>query len=267
VPKSAHGCFLPELGGPIPARRFFFARQCDCRERRAVHDTASGKIPMAGRRNRPPVTIPQHCVLVGLQRVYGRVLLIVMRQLAGERAQWLARNVVPHEGAIRAWLRTRAVGLDVDDIIQEMYARIASLASTDDIRDPRQYATQAAFSILANQLRRARIVPIAAVANLDELGISAPDVSADAALEFRDELRALETTLAELPERCRRAFLLRRVEGLSQRDVAARLSISEKTVEKYMAQAVRLLIAVYGRGGKAAAKVSSSEKQRRIGRP
>lgn len=200
-----------------------------------------------------------------MQNLGDGVLLNAMRRLAGERAQWLARNVVPHEGAIRAWLRTRATGIDVDDIIQEMYARIASLASTDDIRDPRQYATQTAFSILANQLRRARIVPIAAVANLDELGIAAPEVSADTALEFRDELRALETTLAELPERCRRAFLLKRVEGLSQKEIAARLSISEKTVEKYMAQAVRLLIAVYGRGGKAAAKVSRSVKHRRIG--
>lgn len=156
--------------------------------------------------------------------------------------------------------------IDVDDIIQEMYARIASIASTDDIRDPRQYATQTAFSILANQFRRARIVPIAAMANLDELGISAPDVSADAVLEFRDELRELEKTLTELPERCRRAFLLRRVDGLSQKEVAARLSISEKTVEKYMAQAVRLLIAVYGRGGKAAAKVSKTVSLSRIGR-
>lgn len=189
-----------------------------------------------------------------------------MRRLAAERAQWLARNVVPHEAAIRAWLRTRAMDIDVDDIIQEMYARIASIASTDDIRDPRQYATQTAFSILANQFRRARIVPIAAMANLEELGISAPEVSADTVLEFRDELRALETTLAELPERCRHAFLLRRVEGLSQKEVAARLFISEKTVEKYMAQAVRLLIAVYGRGGKAAAKVSKSMSLSRIGR-
>jgi RNA polymerase sigma factor (sigma-70 family) len=202
-----------------------------------------------------------------LQRLKGRVLLDVMRRLAGERAQWLARNIVPHEGTIRAWLRTRAAGLDVDDIIQEMYARIASLASTDDIRDPRQYAMQTAFSILANQFRRARIVPIAAVADLDALAITAPDVAADRALEFRDELRALETTLAELPERCRRAFLLRRVEGLSQKEVAARLAISEKTVEKYMAQAVRLLISVYGRGGKAAAKVSTSLMRNRIGRP
>ncbi len=189
-----------------------------------------------------------------------------MRRLAGERAQWLARNIVPHEATIRAWLRTRAAGLDVDDIIQEMYARIASIVSTDDIRDPRQYAMQTAFSILANQFRRARIVPIAAVADLDELGATAPEASAHTALEFREELRELELTLAELPERCRRAFLLRRVEGLSQREVAARLSISEKTVEKYMAQAVRLLIAVYGRGGKAGAKVSKSMRNTRIGR-
>jgi RNA polymerase sigma-70 factor (ECF subfamily) len=55
---------------------------------------------------------------------------------------------------------------------------------------------------------------------------------------------------------CRETLILRRMEGLSQKEVAQRLKISEKTVEKYMANGVRLLIKIFGRGGKSRAYTS-----------
>jgi RNA polymerase sigma-70 factor (ECF subfamily) len=58
---------------------------------------------------------------------------------------------------------------------------------------------------------------------------------------------------------CRETLILRRVEGLPQREVAARLQISEKTVEKHMANGVRLLIKIFGRGGKP--RLNSSNKE------
>ena len=48
--------------------------------------------------------------------------------------------------------------------------------------------------------------------------------------------------LDRLPDRCREGWL-RRVEDLSQRDVAMRLGISEKTVEKHIAKGMRMLAA------------------------
>jgi RNA polymerase sigma factor (sigma-70 family) len=179
-----------------------------------------------------------------------------MRRLPSERAQWLARNIVPHETAIRAWLVRRAFDLDIDDIIQEMYARLAGLETVEDIRNPRQYAFQAAFSILVNLTRHARVIPMVAVGDFEELGLSSPEPSPEQHAEARAELKALEQALQSLPDACREAFLLRRVDGLSQKEVAAKMGISEKTVEKYMANGVRFLIQHYGRGGKAGAEVS-----------
>jgi len=184
-----------------------------------------------------------------------------MRRLSSERARWLAQNVIPHERAIRAWLYKRAYDCDVDDIIQEMYAKLAALDSTDNIRNPRQYAARTAYSIIANLRRRSRIVPISSVGDLEEFGLFAPDASPESQLEIRDELAELRAVLAELPERCRQAFLLRRVEGLSQKEVAARLGVGEKAVEKYMAQGARLLIEVFGRGGKSQPRLSNSSKR------
>jgi RNA polymerase sigma-70 factor (ECF subfamily) len=58
---------------------------------------------------------------------------------------------------------------------------------------------------------------------------------------------------------CRETLVLRRVEGLSQREVARRLNISEKTVEKHMATGVHLLIKLFGRGRKPRANSSTIE--------
>lgn len=184
-------------------------------------------------------------------------------RVSDDRAVWLARHVLPHEPALRAWLLCRRVfDLDIDDIVQETYAKLAGLASVDNIREPKRYMFQTAYSVVVGHLRRSRIVSISAAADLDQFGIAAPEPSAEEQLVQRDELKDLAMALASLPEPCRQAFTLRRVSGLSQRETAARLGIAEKTVEKYMAKAVRLLMDTFGRGGKSPAQASKTLRQR-----
>jgi RNA polymerase sigma-70 factor (ECF subfamily) len=176
-----------------------------------------------------------------------------------DRARWLAQHIVPHERAIRSWLARRTHDLDIDDIVQEMYARLASLDDAESIRNPRQYAAQTAISIALNLARRARVVPMISIGDFEELGLASSEPSPERTVNSQDELRELENTLQELPSLCRTAFLLRRVDGLSQREVADKLGISVKTVEKYMARSVRFLIETYGRGGVGGAQVSKGE--------
>ncbi len=173
------------------------------------------------------------------------------------RVSWFARNILPQEAALRAWLHNkRLADLDADDIVQETYARLAALDDISGIREPKSYMFQIAHSIIALHFRRSRIVSITATADLDQFGIMSPYASPEQEVAFRDELRQLAIALASLPEKWRRAFLLRRVSGLSQRQTAERLKISEKTVEKYMAKSVQFLMDTFGRGGKVASRAS-----------
>jgi len=64
----------------------------------------------------------------------------------------------------------------------------------------------------------------------------------------RQELRRAADLIASLPAKCRQAFTLRRVEGLSQRDVARRMGISESTVEKHIGRALLTLMNAAGDG-------------------
>ncbi len=185
-----------------------------------------------------------------------------MKLLSNARAQWLAVNIILHERAIRSWLARRTHDLDIDDIVQEMYVRLAALDDPEKISNPRQYASQTAISIALNLVRHARVVPMIAIGEFEGLELASLEPSAEKIVSSQEELRQLENTLAELPDTCRTAFLLRRVEGLSQKEVAEKLGVSIKAVEKYMARSIRLLIEVYGGGGAGSARVSQDNREK-----
>ncbi len=181
-----------------------------------------------------------------------------------ERAAWIARNVLPHEPAIRAWLRrNRVPDLDVDDVIQDMYARIVSLESFDAIQNAKQYSFQVAHSIVVDHTRRARIVSIYSVGNVEDLGLAGPEANPEENVTFREELEQIVAAVATLPVRTREVLMMRRVAGFSQRETAARLAVTEKTVEKHMARGVLLLMTRFGRGGKSPPQTSKAANPNR----
>lgn len=178
-----------------------------------------------------------------------------------ERARWLARHILPYEPMLRSRLRRMFIyGMEVDDIVQEMYARIVSQPSLDSIKYPRQYAIQTATAIIIDHMRRSRVISINSAGDLDQLEISSPDASPEQQLEFRDEIAAVSRSLSLLPERTRNVLILRRIEGLSQQETAQKLGISIKTVEKHMAQGVAALMALFGRGGKTEPQPSTPKR-------
>ena len=184
-----------------------------------------------------------------------------MSQDFRERAQWLARNVLPHEALLRAKLRDMQFhDLDVEDVIQEVYAKFLTLPSLESIRYPKQYALLVARGIVIDHLRHSRVVSITSSGNLELLDIAEADAGGEQRLEFQQEIKAVMAALDQLPKICRETLILRRVEGLPQKEVARRLKISEKTVEKHMANGVRLLIKMFGRGGKIKADTSSKQE-------
>jgi RNA polymerase sigma factor (sigma-70 family) len=181
-----------------------------------------------------------------------------MMQELRERSQWLAHNVLPFEGLLRARLRCiRIYGLEIEDIIQETYTRILSVDSLQSIRHPKQYALLTAKAIIVDHIRHSRVVSIASSGKLELLDVLEPMASADELLEIHEEVLEVIEALSQLPQLSREILIMRRVERLSQRDVAHRLGISEKTVEKHMARSAKLLVKLFGRGGKTRFRTSN----------
>lgn len=164
---------------------------------------------------------------------------------------------------MRAWLLRRPLApfMEIDDIVQETYAIIASLDSVGHIRNPRNYMFEVAKSVVLLAIRRARIVTIDALAEADSLQIPANDPSPETIAADRQELGRVAELISALPPRCREVFILRKVRGLSQREVAHQLGLSESTVEKHVIKALNILSAAIGRGGKRPLQASSPCEQ------
>lgn len=196
-----------------------------------------------------------------------------MRLASEERAVWLARYVLPHEPALRGWLARRALpDLDVDDIVQETYAILAALEQVDHIHNPRTYAFEVAKSVILQAVRRARVVTFEALSEVGGLEVPVGhEPSPETITADRQELARVAALIAALPGKCREAFTLRKVHGLSQREIAQRMGVSENTIEKHIGKGLRILTDAIGRGGNLRAEASrprdDEKPQQRAGSP
>lgn len=160
--------------------------------------------------------------------------------------------MLPHERDVRAWLRrARANPEDIDDIVQEAYCRLAALASIAHIANGRAYFFQTVRNIAAERVRRARVVRIDYATEIDALNILDNEPSAERVVDSRRELHRVQGLIEGLPERCREVFKLRRIHGLSQREVAHRLKVTEHVVEALTARGLRLILVALAEDGDA----------------
>lgn len=161
--------------------------------------------------------------------------------MAGADSRYLV-EVLECEGLLRACLfrYTRNVA-DVDELLQETYARLLSAQdkSSTEVRSVRAFALTVARNVALDWLRHRDIVPINLVADIAALDVLDESAQVEEIVNAHQELALLAECVAELPKRCRQALMLRRVYGLSQREIAERLCIKESTVEQLLARAVR----------------------------
>ncbi|MCC4607797.1 sigma-70 family RNA polymerase sigma factor [Xanthomonas campestris pv. zinniae] len=156
--------------------------------------------------------------------------------------EWFVQHILIHEAALVAYLRRCWPNPDdVHDLRQEIYARVYESASRRLPDIPRAFLFSTANHLVTDRIRRSRVVSIEAVGDPDSLLVLVDECTPERWMGGRQLLARLVHAFDRLPDRCREVVWLRRVQELSQREVAVQLGISEKTVEKHMAKGVRLL--------------------------
>lgn len=162
-------------------------------------------------------------------------------------ALWVAREIMPHETRIRAWFLRRRISHDeVDDLMQDAYCRLATLDSVEHIDCGHAYFFSICRNLLARRLKRQAIAPFEAIGEIEsyrDSGTPSPEEQVASKMAFERLRRMLET----LPERCRRIVELRKIEGWSQKEIAAHMGISEKAVEKQVWVGIRFIRAGWDR--------------------
>jgi RNA polymerase sigma-70 factor (ECF subfamily) len=94
---------------------------------------------------------------------------------------------------------------------------------------------------MADRVRRERIVSIQAGGENEYLNVLIDEISPEQRVGANQELARLARAFDRLSPKCREVMWLRRVKELSQKEVAARLALAEKTVEKHLRSGARLL--------------------------
>ncbi|MFC4312338.1 RNA polymerase sigma factor [Steroidobacter flavus] len=164
--------------------------------------------------------------------------------------RWFAREILVHEAALTRYLqRARQRPTDVPDLRQEIYVRVYESAAKAPPISPRAFLFQTARNLIIDRARRERIVSIDYTQDLDSLNVLIDEISPEQRLSARQELKRLSTALDQLSDDCRSVIWLRRVEGLSQKEAAARLSLPEGTLESHLCRGIRALMKMVLGGG------------------
>ncbi len=154
--------------------------------------------------------------------------------------RWFSAEVLPHEAALRAWLRGQFPQLtDVDDIVQESFARVLRARGRGEVQTPRALLFTTARHVAIDLLRRNKIVAFEPLTESPASPVYDEGRGVAESAAHRQELEILTHAIQSLPDRCRQVLTLRKIYGLSQKEIAAELGISEHTVEVQVANGMR----------------------------
>ncbi len=167
-----------------------------------------------------------------------------------ETTRWFATEVQPHRPALRAWLLARFPTLpDVDDLVQESLVRMFKAHEAGPIRSARALLFTTARNLALDTVRRQKVVAFEPITAVADSSVLADETDVIATVSKQQELELLTRAIQSLPDRVRQIFTLRTAYGLTQKQIAERLGVSESTVEKQMAHGIRQCADFFARGG------------------
>jgi RNA polymerase sigma factor (sigma-70 family) len=157
-------------------------------------------------------------------------------------------HALEFESVLRAslyrFVRNRS---DVDELLQDTYLRLLTIGFANVppvVESMRAYCVTVARNVALDWLRHQKIVSIQYVADMESAEKIHPvdDCTGEVSVNMEQELTKLVQAVAEcLPPKCAEVFLLRKIYGYSQKEIAASCGISENTVEQHLTKGTRMI--------------------------
>jgi len=155
-----------------------------------------------------------------------------------EQARWFVAEVHSHEPALKSWLRARFPRLpDVEDIAQLALLRLwrrQSQPGSAQLRSPKAALFAIARNAAIDQVRHQVVVQTEAVAEIQCSSVLDEGIDVVETVSARQELEFLADALRSLPTRGRQVITLAKIYGLTEKQIASQLGISENTVRTHV---------------------------------
>lgn len=144
-----------------------------------------------------------------------------------------------YSGALRRYFLKRAPAhADADDLVQDVFIRLARRGDVGSIAQIEGYLFQTAANVLTDHARRNAVRCRDAHDAYEDAEHGYEAISPERVLLGRERVRQLLDALDTLPQRTRAIFVLHKFEGLRYADIAARFGVSVSSVEKHMMKAL-----------------------------
>jgi len=131
---------------------------------------------------------------------------------------------------------------EIEDIVQETYVRVCQVNDKNKIRKPRSFLMKTAQNLAFDYVKRAETRLTSSVEEDPVHGFGERSSQSNGPFEHlasNYEFSHFCDAVRHLPFKCRRTFVLKKVYGYSQKEIAKELKISESTVEKHVALGIK----------------------------
>lgn len=146
-----------------------------------------------------------------------------------------------NESLIKSWLSCRFPGLkaDVEDIAQEAFLKALNVHKKRPLDDPKTYVFKVARNLAIDFLRRKKVINFKALVEEDESNVVDSMMGIQEEISRKQEFEFLNEAVDSLPKKCRQIITLRKLYGMSHKEIAAKLNISTNTVESQISIGIR----------------------------
>ena len=146
----------------------------------------------------------------------------------------LSAYLFHQEGLKRFLSRLLSSPHDVEDVVQETFIRAHLAERNSQIKQPKSYLFKIARNVALNQLRQKMRRPTDYIEDHDPGITMQQDSTLEDEVMAQEKFEILCAAVATLPPQCRKIYLMRKVYGMTYKDIAAALTLSVKTVEMHI---------------------------------
>lgn len=165
-------------------------------------------------------------------------------------------NVKPEEATqgidqyrdkIVLYLSKRVPSKDVEDCAQETFLTAQTyLHNGNTLNKPLGFLYKAANFVVGKNYRSRKIAAmIDTVADIDALGLESDAPSVEQRAMSEREFEAFCVAIGRLPDKCREAFVMRKVYQYSYREIAKHCEVSPDTVRNHCIKGLKLVHEYY----------------------